>query len=103
VIKRLQDFDALLLTDGKLPDLRVRVDGQAVTLGHRRDFLRHTPHIEPETRLIQSEDDVFCNGLRLDQHKVLVYHADTVGDGIARGAESDGLAVYEDLPFIGPV
>ena len=42
--------------------------------------------------LIQTQQNVLGDGLRGYQHKVLMHHADTLLDGVARRPQVDGLA-----------
>ena len=44
-----------------------------------------------------SQDDVLGDGEVVDQHEVLVHHADAVGDGIIGVADRDFFATEEDL------
>ena len=48
-----------------------------------------------------AEHHVFEDGERRHQHEVLMHHADAVADRLARGADSDRLAVDADLAFVG--
>ena len=100
-IERLQDLDALLLTDGDLADERRRVDDEAEPLRE----LPHTPlgaplvEQKPVARL-DPEHDVLGDRHHGDEHEVLVHHADPRGDRIARRAERDRLSVQQNLARI---
>src|SRR5439155_9433854 len=48
-VKRLQDLDALLLSDGELPDAGPRVDGEAVALAQPGDSLLDRGWMDEET------------------------------------------------------
>ena len=86
-VERLEDLDALLEADRELADDRVGVDVELVLLlqplqlgprlGERR---------AQERAVLGAEDDVLEHGEVLDQHEVLVHHADAGADrGLAVG------------------
>src|SRR6202040_357918 len=52
---------------------------------------------------LRTEHDVFQHGERIDQHKMLMHHADTERDGSAGAADVDGFSVNQDLAAIGLV
>ena len=57
---------------------------------------------QPPVRL-GAEQDVVERGKRLDQHEVLVHHADAQRDGLVRAADLRGLAFDLDLAAVGLV
>jgi len=52
---------------------------------------------------LDAEHDVLRHGQGVDQHEVLMHHADPAGDRIARTAQADGTAVEQDLAAVGLV
>ncbi len=102
-IEHLEYFNPLLLPHGKLPDLCFGRNAQAELLRQDGNLSVVVGQAHQETRCVQPQQDVFCDGERGYQHKVLVYHADAVCDGVAWGAEIDHLPVNADGPRILPV
>src|SRR3989304_4306784 len=101
-VEHLQDLDPLLLPDGELPDLGARIHLQAETgreLGHLVVVLRQA---QPEARPVAPQEGVLGDGLRGDQGEVLVDHAQTGGDRIARRPEADRAAVPAPPALAGP-
>ena len=100
----LEDFDPLLQADRQPANRRVRVNLQAVggaQLRHpRAGGLRTTG--QPGAPLA-SQHDVFEYGHGRHQHEVLVHHADAMGDGLRGPAQTDRLAVDQDLAAVGGV
>ncbi len=102
-VEHFQDLDALLLAHRKLPDLGARIDVQAKSLGQFGHLLFILGQAHEKAGLVQPQQDVLGHALRGDQHKVLVHHADARLDGIARGAQIDGLTVDPNRALFGPV
>jgi hypothetical protein len=105
-IERLEDLDALLLSDRELPDPCAGIDREPVALPEfpHAPLDRTRPYAERTSlAAVIAEDDVFGDGERLDQPEVLVHHADSGVDRIARGGESRWLAVEPDLALVGVV
>ena len=97
-VERLEDLNALLHADGDVLDLGVRVDGQAVTLRDLDDVFARRRHIQRQALGgLGPEDDVFRDGEGLDQHEMLVDHADAGRDRIARVVHFNFFAVYQDI------
>ena len=100
-IQRPQNLNPLLFADGKLPDGEMRVDFQVVNF---RKFQRPlTDHIQIETktpRRLHAQRDIFGDGQRWHQHKMLMNHPDAVLDGSLRMFDGRGFAIDEDLAFI---
>ena len=97
-VERLEDLDALLHADGDVLDLGVRVDGQAVALGDLDHVFARGRHVELYALgRLGAEDDVLRDGEGLDQHEVLVYHADAGRDGVAGVVHLDLFAVDQDI------
>ena len=86
--QRLQDLHPLLDADRQVLDQRVRVDVEPVALGELADRLPRLPHVQHAGgAVLPAEDQVLGHGEHLDQHEVLVHHADAGGDrllGVAR-------------------
>ena len=105
-VERLQDFDALLLADRELPDLRLRIDREPVALAQLLDALlggRRTQDDAATLASVVAEDDVLRDRERLHQPEVLVHHADARVEGVAWRVEADPLAPQLDLTLVLPV
>ena len=84
-VERLEDLDALLHAHREVRDAGVRVDLQAVALGDLDDLAARGREVDDaEPRRLAAEHDVLGDRERLDQHEVLVHHADAQVDGLAR-------------------
>ena len=103
--QNLDDLDALLDADGQVLDQCVGVDFEAVGLVDFPDLGAGFLEIEQIDRAgrLDTEHDVFGDREDGNKHEMLMHHADAGADRIARTVEMHGLAVYEDLAFIGPV
>ncbi len=103
-IERLQDLDPLLQPDRQVVDQRVGIDRQPVGLreiGQRP--ARRREAVAQQRALLGAEHDVLQHAEIVDQHEVLVHHADPGLDRILGGADSAVLAVDADLARIGVV
>ena len=102
--QHLQDFDALLLAHRQVGDLRVGIDGkpilarQALELGARRGEAARQ-----QRPALGAQHQVLQHGEGVDQHEMLVDHADAVGDRVVRVVHAHGLAVDADLARIGAI
>ena len=96
--EHLHDLDALLHADRHVADLLVEVDVHAVALHELLDRLSVVGNLE-QRRLVAliAQNDVLESGHVLDQHEVLVDHADAVLDGDARAGDVHLLAVHINL------
>ena len=103
-IERLQDLDALLQADGEIADGRIHVDLEPVIARQPRE-LRARLRLAGAQHgaAFGAEHHVLDDGEGLDQHEVLVHHADAGMDGVVRRADGDRLAVDADLAGIGLV
>ena len=101
-VERLQDLDALLLSDGDVLDPRVRVDGEVELLGQFLDPAPGRREVEHDTcsRRLLREHDVLGDRHHGDEHEVLVHHADAAVDRLPRRTHLRGLPVDEDLAFV---
>ena len=81
-VERLQDLDALLCPHGYVLDDRVGVDGEAVALGQLAHLAGARADVEQAaaTARLVAEDDVLGHAHHLDEHEVLVHHADAEVD-----------------------
>jgi hypothetical protein len=52
---------------------------------------------------LRPEHDVLGHGHRLDEHEVLVHHADAEADGVVRRLDAAHVAFDEDVARVGPV
>ena len=102
--ERLEDLDPLLHADRQARHRRVEVDLEAVVALERRDLgrARSAPVGQGEAAL-GAEQQVLEHGERLDQHEVLVDHADAGLDRVLRALDRRGLAVDQDLAAVGLV
>ncbi len=99
-VERLQDLDDLLLTFAELPNLGPQVNSQAVLIAQGRDFLLGPVQVQHSLCLRMAQDDVFQNGVGVNQLAVLVHHADAELDCIQRRFELDFFAAHVDLALI---
>src|SRR5829696_1468364 len=68
------------------------------------DLRPGTPEIEREARpRLGAEHDILGHGHRLNEHKVLVDHAEAECDGVVRRFDVDRLTIDENLAAIGGV
>ena len=75
--KRLQDLDPLLHTDRKVLDHRVRVHIQSVAFREASHGAPSLIHVEQAgLALLPAQNEVLGDRENLDQHEVLVHHAD---------------------------
>jgi hypothetical protein len=87
-IERLQDLDALLQPDRQLADHGVGIDRQAVVAAERCQRLPGFRQAAGQQRpALGAQHDVLQHGEVVDQHEVLVDHADAGGDGVLGRAD----------------
>src|SRR5499426_1415688 len=100
-VERLEDLDALAVADAEIGDARVGVDLQMVLAAQPLELGARPAHpgAEPEAAL-DAEHDVFEHRERLDQHEVLVDHADARGQRVLRAPDDRRPAAHEDLAAI---
>ena len=80
-IERLQNLHALLQADRQLAGDRVRIDLQRVFPLQPLQLARALRNAALQERAaLDAEHDVFEHRERLDQHEMLVHHADAGGD-----------------------
>ena len=100
----LQDLDPLLQADRQVGDQAVRVDLQAVvTLDlDQLGTGRLEAAADPEA-VLGAQHQVLQNAEGLDQHEVLMDHADAGGDGVARAMDPHRSTIDQDLTPVGLV
>ncbi len=96
-VQRLQDLDALLLTDGEVLDRRASGSTLEPVLRPRAraTVCSRVVDVEDGAALL-AQDDVLGDGERVDQHEVLVDHADPERDRVARRRDLRLLPADED-------
>ena len=84
--QRLEDFDALLQADGQLADDGVGIDLEFIVAARAASSsARALASAGPMQRAaLGAEHDILEHGEGIDQHEVLVHHADAERDGIRR-------------------
>ena len=101
-IEDLHDLHGLLLADGHVIDLFVRVDGNTVFLTQLQyavgGFL-----LAEEQPLLLPDDDIFAGGKHVNQLEVLMYHTDTSLDGVLRRVEYNFFSADLDLAAVGGI
>ena len=86
-VERLHDLDPLLLAERELPDPCTWVDAEPVTLAELRDALLDRARMDEERAADVSavaEDDVLRDRERRNQAEMLVHHADSGVERLAR-------------------
>jgi hypothetical protein len=100
-VKRFDNFDALLLAHGELPDICIRVDLQAIPFCQFQDSFGDLVEVgQQPARGRQPQSDILRHRQRLDQHEVLMDHPDAEADRVGRGSDRDRFAVQKDLPSV---
>ena len=103
-VERLQDLDPLLQPDRELADHRVGVDLELVLLLEPLQLRARLGERRPEQPpLLGAEHHVLEHGERLDQHEVLVDHADPRPDRRQAVRDRRRHAVDADLARVGVV
>ena len=98
-VKHLHDLGSLLQADGKVPHPRVGIQSEPIAFGQlvdRSPCPRVVIEVWPGRRLA-TQHDVLSDREDRDQHEVLMHHADTQSDGVARTADVHVFAVDVDL------
>src|SRR6185295_249209 len=85
-------------------DRLVGINGEFELFGELPDLRGGAFEIECDAAArLSAEDDVLSHGHRLDQHEVLVDHADAKRDRVVRRPDVPHLAVDDDLTAVGSV
>ena len=101
-IERLEDLDALLQADRQFLDDGVRIDLEAVFALQPLQLGAGIGDAFLQQRLVLgAEDDVLDDGEILDQHEMLVDHADAERDGVVGRLDRHLLAADFDLAAVG--
>ena len=106
LVEGFQDLDALLLSQGQLPDACARFDGEPVSLRHLGDAPLDRPGVQqerPADVTVITEHDVLGDAERLHESKMLVHHGDARIERVAWGVELDRLTPQADLAAVRPV
>ena len=97
-VQRLENFHTLLHTHGNILDLRVRIDGKAIALGNLHHVFPGGSHIQHDTLPgLRAQDNVFRHRKGLDQHEVLVHHADARRDSVTGCTHIQLLSINDDV------
>ena len=81
---------------GQLLDQRVRVDLQPIALRQLTDRTPGLPHVQQAgPAVLPAQDQVLGHGEHLDEHEVLMHHADAGGDRLL-GVAADMLDAVDD-------
>ena len=96
-VEHLDDLHRLLLGNGHIVDLLLRVDLEAVGGADLADLLRRALEVELAG---QAEHDVLGGGEHVHELEMLVDHADAEIKGVLGGADDDLFAVYGDRALI---
>ena len=102
-VEDLQDLNALLHADGHLGDFLIEVNLQAIAVRKLLDLLLVSRSVELGARALGSQDDVLQAGHGLDQHEVLVHHANAQGHRIGGALDPHLFATIENLAIRGLV
>ena len=103
--QRLDDLHPLLGTHRQIFDEGVGVQVEAETRGDLAHRLAGALAADDPGRSgrLEAQGDRLGDREDRDEHEMLVHHADTRRNRVARALERHGLAVDEDLPLVGGV
>ena len=96
-VQNLYNLDSLLLRDGHIIDLLIRVHLKAVSIADRTDPFGGSFQIQLS---LQPENDIFSGRQYVHQLEMLMDHADAVVEGVLGGADDNFLVVNEDLTIV---
>src|SRR5690606_10016492 len=101
-IERLEDLHALLQADGQFLDKRVGIDLQAIFAFQPQKFRTRLRNGGIQQGVaFGAEDHVFQHREIVDQHEMLVDHADAGGDGVVGTPYRGRLAAHADFAAVG--
>ena len=101
-IQRLQQLDSLLLTNRKMFNDSVGINGQFEFFRKFLNLSRGFAQIQSEcSSRLCAQHDIFRDGHRLDEHKVLMHHADSERNCIMRTRYVSYLAIDENFAAVG--
>ncbi len=100
--QRLENLNPLLQAYRQFADDGVGIHHEAIFMPEFGESLADRAGAFGEQRpTLGAEHHVFEHGERRHQHEVLMHHADAMADGLARGTDSDRLAVDTDFACVG--
>ncbi|MPM61461.1 hypothetical protein SDC9_108321 [bioreactor metagenome] len=101
-VKRFENLHALLRANGNIGNLCVGVDIQPVALGERDDLFFALVHANEHALIaLVAKDDVLQYRHSLDQHEMLVHHADAEANRHGRGFDFYLLSAQNDIALRG--
>ena len=101
-VQGFQDFHFLLDADGDFLHFRRHVNVKIVLLGNAAGLLHGLFHVDEKSVFrLRAQYDILRDRQRRHQHKVLMYHADTLADGVHGRFNCRLLSVEDNLPGIG--
>ena len=102
--KHLEDLDPLLFAHRQVGHERIGIDGEPVFAHEPRQLRPGRCQAAGQQRAaFGAQDQVLQYGEAVDQHEMLVDHADAVADRVARARHLDRPSVDQDLAGIGPM
>src|SRR5205814_5949717 len=100
-IKSLEQLDTLLLSDREILDERARVDLEFQFVRKRLDTAIGLFEIDVQRRTgLGTENDILSNRHRVDQHKMLMHHANAERDRIRRTVDINFLVINKYLAAV---
>ena len=101
-VDRLQDLDALLLSERQLVDARAGIDAEAQPLRELADASLRRPHVEDaaDAADLLPEHDILRHAEDRHEHEVLVDHPDAARDRVRRSLYRDRRAIDTDLALV---
>ena len=103
-VNLLEDFHALLRADGEVLDLCQRVDVEAVARANFAQLGFRFGAVAGQTKTaFRAQHDIVEDGEILDQHEVLVHHADAEVDRFLAVADRLYFPVEQDFSAVGTV
>jgi hypothetical protein len=102
--EHLEDLDPLLFAHRQIGNARVWIDRQPVFAGEPRQFGPcRRQAVGQQCPALGAQNEVLQHGETVDQHEMLVDHADAVADGVARPRHLDRPSIDQDLAGIGAI
>ena len=103
-IQGLQQFDSLLLTDRKTLNRGIGIDGEFELIREFANFVGSFLQIKRRgASRFRAEHDIFGHGHWLDEHKVLMDHADAERDCVMRRAYLVHLAIDQNVAAVSDI
>jgi len=103
--QRLDDLDTLLRAHRQVFDHCVGIHVEPKAIGNLEHPAPRRVDVEQTIgrQLLVSEHDVLRHGEGMNQHEVLVHHADSRAHGVSRADEVHDFVVHQDLSAIGVI